>query len=52
MTDAACRTEAMPRALELLADGQALRRMSENLEKLARPRAAEEIVDEIIQLLA
>lgn len=52
VTDAACRTEAMPRALELLADGQALRRMSENLEKLARPRAAEEIVDEIIQLLA
>ena len=52
VADAACRTEAMPRALELLADGQALRRMSENLEKLARPRAAEEIVDEIIQLLA
>lgn len=52
VADAACRTEAMPRALELLADRQALRRMSENLEKLARPRAAEEIVDEIIRLLA
>ncbi|MDE5694824.1 MAG: undecaprenyldiphospho-muramoylpentapeptide beta-N-acetylglucosaminyltransferase [Alistipes sp.] len=52
VADAACRTEAMPRALELLADEAALRRMSENLEKLARPQAAEEIVDEIIQLLS
>ncbi|MDE7078237.1 MAG: undecaprenyldiphospho-muramoylpentapeptide beta-N-acetylglucosaminyltransferase [Alistipes sp.] len=52
VADAACRTEAMPRALELLADEAALRRMSGNLEKLARPQAAEEIVDEIIQLLS
>ncbi len=49
--DAVCRTEAMPRALELLADKEALRRMSENLERLAKPRAAEDIVDEIIELL-
>ena len=49
--DAVCRTEAMPRALELLVDPQALARMSENLEKLAKPRAAEDIVDEIIKLL-
>ena len=49
--DAVCRTEAMSRALELLADPQALARMSENLEKLAKPRAAEDIVDEIIKLL-
>lgn len=49
--DAECRTEAMPRALELLSDPGALRRMSANLERLARPRAAEEIVDEIVKLL-
>ncbi|MCM1150878.1 MAG: undecaprenyldiphospho-muramoylpentapeptide beta-N-acetylglucosaminyltransferase [Alistipes sp.] len=49
--DAVCRTEAMPRALELLADAAALARMSENLERLAKPRAAEDIVDEIIKLL-
>lgn len=49
--DAVCRTEAMPRAMELLADKEALRRMSENLERLAKPRAAEDIVDEIIELL-
>ncbi|MDE5708966.1 MAG: undecaprenyldiphospho-muramoylpentapeptide beta-N-acetylglucosaminyltransferase [Alistipes sp.] len=49
--DAACRTEAMPRALELLADRAALQRMSESIEKLARPHAAEDIVDQIIKLL-
>lgn len=49
--DAECRTEAMPRALELLSDPGALRRMSANLERLARPRAAEDIVDEIVKLL-
>ena len=41
----------MPRALELLSDPGALRRMSANLERLARPRAAEEIVEEIVKLL-
>ena len=39
------------RAMELLADGEALRRMSENLEKLARPDAAERIVDEIEKVM-
>lgn len=51
VADAVCRTEAMPRALELLADKEALRRMSENLQRLAKPRAAEDIVDEIVKLL-
>ena len=37
--------------MELLANGEALRRMSENLEKLARPDAAERIVDEIEKVM-
>ena len=45
--DAEARTAAMRRAMELLSDKEALRTMSENLEKLARPDAAERIVDEI-----
>ena len=49
--DAVCRTEAMPRALELLADEEALRRMSRNIEVLARPDAAERIVDEIVRVM-
>jgi len=49
--DAVCRTEAMPRALELLSDPAALARMSVCLGRLAKPRAAEDIVDEIIKLL-
>lgn len=49
--DAACRTDAMRRAAELLADPSALRRMSENLERLAKPRAAEDIVDEILRVV-
>lgn len=49
--DAVCRTEAMPRALELLADKEALRRMSRNIEALARPDAAERIVDEIVRVM-
>lgn len=49
--DAVCRTEAMPRALELLADEEALRRMSRNIEALARPDAAERIVDEIVRVM-
>lgn len=48
--DDRCRDEAMPRALELLADSGRLQRMSEALERLAKPRAAEEIVDEILQI--
>lgn len=51
VADAVCRTEAMPRALELLADPAALARMSANLERLAKPRAAEDIVDEIMKIL-
>ncbi len=49
--DAVCRTGAMPRALELLADEEALRRMSRNIEALARPDAAERIVDEIVRVM-
>ena len=49
--DAVCRTEAMPRALELLADEEALQRMSRNIEVLARPDAAERIVDEIVRVM-
>ena len=51
VADALCRTEAMPRALELLADPAALARMSANLERLAKPHAAEDIVDEIMKIL-
>ena len=51
VADAVCRTEAMPRALELLAEPETLRRMSENLARIAKPRAAEDIVDEIVKLL-
>ena len=49
--DARCCEEAMPQALALLADGERLAAMSRNLERLARPNAAEEIVDEILKLL-
>lgn len=49
--DAECRTCAMERAVELLADPQALGRMSRGLEALARPDAAERIVDEIEKLM-
>ena len=44
-------TAAMRRAMELLSDKEALRTMSENLEKLARPDAAERIVDEIEKVM-
>lgn len=49
--DAACRTEAMARALELLSDRDALKRMCANLRTLARPDAAERIVDEIVKVM-
>ncbi|WP_295936227.1 undecaprenyldiphospho-muramoylpentapeptide beta-N-acetylglucosaminyltransferase [uncultured Alistipes sp.] len=49
--DAQCRTGAMARAMELLQDKAALQAMSENLEKLARPDAAERIVDEIEKVM-
>ena len=51
VTDARCREEAMPKALELLSDKKALEAMSRNLQHLARPRAAEDIVDEILKLI-
>ena len=51
VTDARCREEAMPLALELLADKNALEAMSRNLQRLARPSAAEDIVDEILKLI-
>ena len=51
VSDAECRTKAMPRAMELLADREALAAMSRNLEALARPDAAEDIVDEIVKVM-
>ncbi len=49
--DAACRTEAMPRALELLGEPERLAAMSRNLELLAKPHAAEDIVNEIVKVM-
>ena len=49
--DAECRTKAMPRAVELLADRETLAAMSRNLEALARPDAAEDIVNEIVKVM-
>ena len=51
VADRVCRDEAMDRALALVADKEALARMSANLEKLACPDAAERIVDEIIRTI-
>jgi len=51
VADNRCREEAMERALALAADKEALVQMSSNLEKLARPDAAERIVDEIIRVV-
>ncbi len=50
--DARCRGEAMERALALAADPQALAAMRRNLAALARPEAAEQIVDEICGIIA
>ena len=44
--------DQVPRALELLADREALAEMSRRLEALARPDAAERIVDEIVRAMA
>lgn len=49
--DAACRTEAMRRAQELLSDTAALAAMRENIGRLATPRAVEDIVDEIVKVM-
>lgn len=49
--DCDCREQAMERALALASDRQTLEAMSRNLEALARPDAAERIVDEITKVL-
>lgn len=49
--DTACCGNAMRRASELLADRAQLAQMSQNLEALAKPDAAERIVDEIIKIM-
>lgn len=49
--DAECRTQAMRRAQELLDNPARLAEMGRALEALARPRAAEEIVDEIVKVM-
>ena len=49
--DAECRAKAMRRAMELLADREKLQAMSRNLEALAKPDAAEDIVDEIVKVM-
>ena len=51
VTDAECIERAMPTALSLLDDAERLAAMQQNLQRLARPQAAEEIVDEIMKLL-
>ena len=51
VADKVCCEKAMAEAMRLMQDEEALRRMSENLERLARPNAAEDIVDEILKLL-
>lgn len=51
VSDCDCREQAMERALALASDRQALEAMSRNLEALARPNAAERIVDEITKVL-
>lgn len=51
VADRDCLEQAVGEAMKLLADEEALRSMSRNLERLARPHAAEDIVDEILQLL-
>lgn len=49
--DAECRATAMRRALDLLGDREGLEAMSRSLESLARPDAAEQIVDEILRVI-
>lgn len=49
--DAECRTQAMPLALKLLGDRARLAEMSRNLELLAKPHAADDIVNEILKVM-
>ena len=51
VADRDCKEQAMERAIALADDAEAKAEMSRNLERLARPRAAEDIVDEILKLL-
>ena len=51
VADAVCRDEAMPRALELVADPGALAAMRADLARLATPRAAEAVVDELLEVI-
>ena len=51
VADHVCREQAVGEALRLLQDEAALQQMSDNLARLARPRAAEDIVDEILKLV-
>lgn len=51
VTDAECRQKAMPAALDLLSHPDKLEQMRRNIEALARPNAAEDIVDEILKLI-
>ncbi len=49
--DAECCERGMRVAEELLADCERMAEMSRNIELLARPRAAEDIVDEIVAII-
>ena len=49
--DRDCRDCAMEEAIALASDRQAVETMSRNLELLARPHAADDIVDQIVKLL-
>ena len=51
VSDAECRERAMDRAVALLQDREQLAAMSRNLEALARPDAAEDIVNEIVKVM-
>ncbi len=51
VTDAACLEEAVPTALAMLDRPEQLAAMREALAALARPNAADEIVDEIVKLI-
>ncbi len=49
--DRECREKAMECAIELARDPERMSRMSANIEKLATPNAAEDIVDEIVKVM-
>ena len=51
VADRECKDRAMECAIELARDAERKAEMSRNIERLARPRAAEDIVDEIVKLL-